>query len=83
MRDTSLLPDMFPLLVRTGAPTDCWPWLGVVSRFGYGIAPGNTGAQAWAYRLFVGPVDKRQRVLPACGNKLCCNPRHLKRHVRT
>ena len=68
----------------------CWLWQGEVDSDGYGvfncIYPGGNQrflAQRSALIVFGNtPVYEWENVVETCGNKLCCNPKHL-RAVKT
>ena len=79
-RALSTLPPDFVAQVRIGDPAACWPWLGPVSAWGYGVGPHGVPAHVWAYRLFRGDAPLRQGYCLAhtCGSRLCVNPKHLR-----
>lgn len=65
-------------------PGECWPWLGIKTRLGYGRfwAPLNgrmqmTPSHRVSYRLFVGDVSSKHHVHHKCGRRECVNPEHL------
>ena len=68
----------------------CWPWQGEVDSDGYGVFncvyPGGAQkflAQRSALMVFGNtPVYKHEIVVETCGNKLCCNPKHLRKIER-
>src|ERR1044072_41919 len=66
---------------RSGGPDACWPWLRGKSSEGYGqfAVDGRCmrGAHVVAYEHFVGPLNGLF-CLHICGNRACCNPKHLK-----
>jgi hypothetical protein len=68
--------------VRRCVDSECWIWSGARNSRGYGFVMfGGIGytAQALAFRLSHPHVAGRQvRVGQDCGNKLCCNPAHLR-----
>lgn len=74
------LPDDFHALVRVGAPDACWPWLGEVSPWGYGVGPNCVPGHLWSWRLHYGdkPLKAGYRLYQTCNNRLCCNPRHMR-----
>lgn len=69
--------------VEKRGPDECWPWRGVVSRWGHGrisIARSVskfTGAHRVAYELAKGPIPAGMFVCHHCDNPPCCNPAHL------
>jgi hypothetical protein len=73
-------------LLSTTEPDKCWTWQGEVDKDGHCIYPGGHQkfpAQRSAMIVFgPEPVYKYEDVIETCGNKLCCNPRHL-RKVKT
>ena len=58
----------------------CWPWNGYIGKQGYGRI-GKVGARKMAHRFFyeilMGPLPADTVLHHLCGNKRCCNPRHL------
>jgi hypothetical protein len=68
--------------VKRRADTDCWIWGGARNSRGYGyMSFGGVGytAHALAFRLSHPQYQTcRLRVSQECGNKLCCNPAHLR-----
>lgn len=59
----------------------CWEFIGAVTGAGYGlISVGYKTYQSThvlAYELTNGPVPLGMVVRHSCGNKICCNPKHL------
>lgn len=69
-------------------PNGCWKWLGATMKAR--SRPTKDWHGQWrnaagqhelthraAWRLFVGPIPSRGRVLHRCDNAQCCNPDHL------
>lgn len=71
----------------TTEPDKCWTWQGEVDKDGRGVFdcvyPGGHQkfpAQKSAMIVFgPEPVYGHERVVETCGNKLCCNPKHLRK----
>jgi len=58
---------------------DCWNWTGTRSN-GYGIVMFNRRryqAHRMTYFLEFGAIEENILVRHACGNRLCCNPKHM------
>ncbi|MBX3704004.1 MAG: HNH endonuclease [Steroidobacteraceae bacterium] len=76
-------PARFWSKVRRGAPHLCWPWQGYRNRDGYGQystrSLGNVLAHRIAWQLVHGQSDSEAVIRHDCDNRLCCNPRHLRR----
>ena len=73
------IPDLFwPKIDKSG---DCWEWLGVKVRGGYGRI-GSRGrtlqAHRVAYELCVGPIPEGLVIDHMCHNPSCVNPEHLR-----
>ena len=74
--------------VRT--PDECWPWIGTITKSGYGRTwIDNKGY--YAHRVIFNlanpgmielraPTNKKARgfLMHLCDNRICCNPAHLK-----
>lgn len=65
----------------------CWEFIGVTSRFGYGLFWINelgrkTYAHRVAYALHYGTFDSKLVVRHDCDNPICCNPFHLRLGTR-
>ena len=62
--------------------SDCWTWDGACSKQGFGIWTINKEmhrVHRLAYRLWVDEnLPKHAIVEQICGNRLCCNPAHLR-----
>lgn len=68
--------------VKTGCPTDCWPWTGKSTVGGYGMwyrkdNHQRTTAARIAWELERGPLDEIFQVKHSCKNSACVNPDHL------
>lgn len=63
----------------------CWTWTGFVRDDGFGVIYNNLYpadlCKSLVHRLMylfeIGTVAEDQIVKQKCGNKLCCNPKHL------
>ncbi len=79
-RAPSSLPPDFVSQARIAGPEACWPWLGEVSSWGYGVGPHGVPAYVWAWRLTHrdAPLRGGYRLAQTCGNRLCVNPKHLR-----
>lgn len=66
-------------LVAKSTTNVCWEWLGEhfngEASFQFDGKP--VGAQRIVYWLASGYYNNSLGVYPSCGNKNCCNPRHL------
>ena len=59
---------------------DCWPWIGLIDKDGYGIFwKDGRGKRAShiAWELDGGEIPSGYCLSPRCGNHGCVNPRHL------
>lgn len=66
--------------VQRGAEDECWPWLGTMTRAGYGTAAiggRRTTAHRMAYEFAVGSVPAGMVMMHRCDRPACCNPAHL------
>lgn len=66
--------------VQVGSDDECWLWTGKIDKSGYGLFNfrfnrNNTHVYAWKMVNSV-PLNRRQ-LTHICGNKLCCNPKHI------
>lgn len=67
--------------VKKGSRDQCWEWLGVKTRKGYGHFRGPDKkivyAHRYAYARLRGPVPKNQTIDHLCFNTSCVNPWHM------
>lgn len=88
MRDSARVEQFWKKVAR-GAEGECWPWLGYVSRHGYGRASWRvsgmrikTHAHRAALAFALGSDIPRDRMAlhdpRACSRRDCCNPAHLR-----
>lgn len=77
-----LAPRLWEQVDRDGkGDDDCWLWTGMVDKRGFGKMKVN-GEKMSVHRVaFLISNDRGiapyRRIQHTCGNKLCCNPRHL------
>lgn len=67
--------------VELQSPQHCWPFTGSLDSSGHGLFRYGRGlwmAHRAAYADSQGPIPEGARIVHACGNPACCNPRHLK-----
>jgi hypothetical protein len=60
--------------------TNCWEWLGLKSKDGYGKVSQNSrtySVHRLVYSLINGEIPKEVFVCHRCDNPSCCNPEHL------
>ncbi len=62
--------------VSKQGPAECWPWLGVATKRGYGSFA-RIPVSRFAYEDTFGPIAAHDRIRRDCGSRLCCNPAHL------
>jgi hypothetical protein len=70
-------------IAHEGKPaTDCWDWLGPLNYAGYGRLLWS-GQRVMAHRVMalltekIPDIDSPDFVSQTCGNRKCCNPKHL------
>lgn len=68
-------------LVSIGNSNECWPWIGMRDRYGYGQFKLAQGARVTASRFAFVLANKQEpaagHVCHDCDNPICCNPGHL------
>lgn len=75
--------ERFWSLVDRGADDECWPWLGHVTRSGYGaismasVTRSPLRAHRVAYTLERGEIPEGLVLDHLCRSRSCCNPAHL------
>ncbi len=74
------LPEEFTDKVRIQGDTECWPWLGDTSAWGYGVNAAGRQAHVWSYALRYGEgqIKPGFQLFQTCLNKLCMNPKHMR-----
>lgn len=64
----------------------CWPYIGHLTRGGYGLFSVASGtariAHRLAYELFIGPIPEGHDLHHNCENRRCVNPDHLQPLLR-
>lgn len=64
-----------------GEADECWPFTGSITASGYGRFRSRSKifyAHRFAYQIANGIViTVKKDVVHSCGNRLCCNPKHL------
>lgn len=77
--------DFWPKVDRSGGESACWPWTGFRARAEgrFALAGKHIAAHQMAYRYMVGPLPKGTPLSHTCGDRYCCNPRHLVPHRKT
>jgi len=72
------LPDKIRALTRENG--DCWEWIGVKTRDGYGKVtrrPRTWMVHRYVYETLVGPIPAGLTIDHLCRNRACINPAHL------
>lgn len=83
-------PEILWSKVDNRKPDECWPWLGVKEKSGYGRTWINDVGY-YAHRVIFdlanpnqitlkAPTNKKAKgfLMHTCDNRICCNPAHLK-----
>lgn len=79
-RERKSLTQMLWARIDVAGADECWLWRGAVKPNGYGSLNYHGkahNAHRLAYETLVAPVAGGLVVDHLCGNKACCNPRHL------
>lgn len=62
----------------SGGNGACWPWVGPLDRYGYGVVTRTGRAHRLAWQEHHGRKLARDEVVRhSCDNPCCCNPAHL------
>jgi len=82
--------DRFWSKVSKGAPDECWPWLGPITKKGYGqfhpTRTTSTSAHRQAFKISGGVLRDEEHACHSCdvryprgnfGHRRCCNPSHI------
>lgn len=74
-RVSGVLSDRIDSTAGNGA---CWPWVGPLDRYGYGVVTRTGRAHRLAWQEHHGRKLARDEVVRhSCDNPCCCNPAHL------
>ena len=71
----------FSRKVKSGSDSECWPWIGLRDKDGYGIMKVNgrmVRVHRFAWERVNGPVPPGMLICHHCDNPPCCNPSHLR-----
>lgn len=66
--------------VRIDPDTDCWVWIAIQDRHGYGRVSARQemrAAHRWTFENLVGPIPDGAQLDHLCRRPLCVNPAHL------
>jgi len=73
-------------MVDKTAPGGCWLWSGKQDKSGYGVLrihPGQIAAHRFSWKLHnKKEIPDDTCIIQTCGNRLCCNPAHLRMAAR-